>query len=110
MPDLAHPAWPFRFTAGPDGSVGFATVEQDSDLDLAASAAVITCTRRGHRDDASAFGVTPLNFRQGRIDLDRYESELAASDARLNPRAVQTGDLAQATIANVRVQVTGGNP
>jgi hypothetical protein len=98
---LAHPAWPLRFTA----NGGFALVDQDSLEDLEASAAIIACTRRGHREDDPSFGVTQLEFQQGDLQLDRFTAELSASDDRLNVDATETIDLAASTIRLIQANI-----
>jgi hypothetical protein len=97
-----HYAWPLRFTA-----TGFALVEQDSVEDLEASAAIIACTPRGHRDDDPAFGVTSLLFQQGLIDVDQFATELGASDERLSVLASETVDLANSTVRRVQANIGG---
>lgn len=106
MPELPHPAWPLAFATRPDGTVGFATVEQGTDEDRMASAAVIACTPRGHRDDDPTFGVTSPVFAQGPVDADRLAAEIAQSDPRLDLTVGEVLDLANATRRTVRLSVS----
>lgn len=96
MPDLPHFAWPMRFVTLPDGTVTYATVEQDTEPDLQASAAIIACTPRGWRDDDPTFGVTSPVFSQGPLDTDRLAAEIAQADDRLDIDAEEVLDLADA--------------
>lgn len=98
VPDLPHFAWPYQLGA---------TVEQDTPADRLASAAVITCTPRGHRDDLPDFGISDPTFRQGAIDLEQLAADLTRSDARLRVDAEEILDLAATTVRTVRVVVTG---
>ncbi len=97
-----HYAWPLRFAAA-----GFALVEQDSIDDLEASAAIIACTPRGHRDDDPSFGVTGLLFQQGYINTDTFASELSASDDRLNVEASEVLDLVNTTVRRIQANIGG---
>lgn len=96
MTDLPHLPWPYRL-----GDV----VEQDTDVERLASAAVIVCTPRGHRDDLPAFGVTAPVFEQGPLDLERLAGEISQSDPRLAVDAEEILDLAAATTRTVRVAI-----
>lgn len=96
MAELPHFAWPMRFTTLPDGSVTYAAVEQDTEPDLLASAAIVACTPKGWRDDDPEFGVTRPVFDQGPIDTSRLAAELAAADDRLDVDVAEVIDLADA--------------
>lgn len=97
MPDqLSHLGWPYLLGV---------SVEQDSDDELLAAAAVITCTPRGHRDDLPDFGVTQPVFVQGPIDLELLASELVASDPRLTADLDEEIDLTQATVRTVHLAI-----
>ncbi len=102
-PELPHPAWPLRFERRPDGTVGLAAVEQDTDVDRESRTAVVLCTPRGHRDDDPSFGVTPLEFQQGPVDLDRLAAEVNQADPGLNVSAREVADLAEATVRQIDV-------
>lgn len=97
MADLSHLPWPYHL--GTD-------VEQLSDEELLASAAVIASTPRGHRDDLPSFGVTSLVFQQEPLDLETFAAELANSDDRLNVDADELLDLAAATVSTVRAAIS----
>jgi hypothetical protein len=97
MPDtLAHLPWPYQLGE---------TVDQDTDAERLASAAVIVCTPRGHRDDLPDFGVTTPVFQQGNIDLDRLAGEIEQSDPRLAVDADEFLDLTDATVRTVQVVI-----
>jgi hypothetical protein len=68
--DLSHLAWPYRLGAD---------VEQLSHEELVASAAVIACTPRGHRDDLPSFGRRPASSSSRALDLERLAAELVYS-------------------------------
>ena len=102
--DLPHYDWPLTFTAQPDGTVGFALVEQDTPDDLQATAALIASVPRGHRDDDPSFGVSDLAFQQGPVDTDLFAAELAQADDRLaDLDATELLDVRDATRRTVRV-------
>jgi hypothetical protein len=94
MPDLPHLTWPYQLGM---------TVDQDTDDELLASAAVIASTRRGPRDDLPGFGVSDPTFSQGPIDLERLAGELAQADDRLHLDGDEAIDLAAATARTVRL-------
>lgn len=99
MTDLPHLAWPYQLGA---------VVEQDSIEELKASAAVIACTPRGHRDDDLAFGVTTPLFDQRPLDVDRFARELAQSDPRIQPTVEEViGLREELTRVVLTVDVTG---
>lgn len=95
---LPHFAWPFRLGV---------TVEQNSPDELAAAAAVIVCTPRGHRDDDPSFGVTSPLFEQRPVDAERLASEIAQSDPRLQPTAEDIFDVTDAMRAVIGVDLSG---
>jgi hypothetical protein len=97
MADLPHLAFPYRLGQ---------TVEQDTFAERASSALVIALTPRGHRDDLPGFGVTPLVFSEGAVDTGRLAAELAASDDRLDVDATEFVDLADATVREIRAQLS----
>lgn len=105
MAELPHFAWPMQFVTLPDGGVTYATVEQDTDADLEASAAIIACTPRGWRDDDPTFGVSSPVFEQGPIDTDRLAAELAQADDRLDVDVDEVLDLANAMNRQLAVSV-----
>lgn len=105
MPDLPHPSWPLRFVTKGDGTVGYATVEQNSPRDLESSAAIIACTPRGHRHDDPTFGVSQTVFGQGTIDVERLAGEISQADGRLSLTAVETINLAQTMTRTVTLGV-----
>lgn len=107
--DLPHFGWPIRLVTNPDGTSGFAVVEQDTTPDLLASAAVIACTPRGHRDDDPSFGVTQLVFTQGPVDTGRLAAELQEADPRLDVTADETTQLTNAMVRNLTVNVGGSH-
>lgn len=88
---LPHFDWPLRF-----GPAGFALVEQGTDRELEASAAVIASVPRGHRDDDPSFGVTKPVFEQGPLDGARMAGEISQADDRLDLSANEVIDLANA--------------
>jgi hypothetical protein len=96
MDDLPHIAWPYQLGA---------TVEQDTDAEMLAAAAVIACTPRGYRDDLPSFGVTQPVFEQSPLDLDRFAREIGQSDPRLAAEAEELIDLADATARTVRAVI-----
>lgn len=96
MDDLPHIAWPYQLGA---------TVDQDSDAERLAAAAVIVCTPRGYRDDLPDFGVTQPVFEQTPLDLERLAGELAASDPRLVADAEELLDLADSATRTVRLAI-----
>lgn len=102
-----HFAWPLRFDQQPDGTVGFAVVQQGTNQELQASAAVIVSTPRKHRDDDPTFGVTPLPFQQGGIDTDRLAAEIQQSDPRLSVEAEDVVQLISPWLSVVHAQVDG---
>lgn len=105
MPDLPNLDWPVRLVTLPDGTVDFATVEQDTDPERRAAAAVAACTPKGHREDDPEYGVTQLVFQSGPIDTDQLAADLRASDDRLDLTASETFDLADAMTRTVTVDV-----
>jgi hypothetical protein len=106
---LPQPDWPLRFQTMPDGSVQLADVEQSSAQDRMASAAIVTCTPKGHRDDAPNFGVTPLPFQAGLINVERLASEIAQSDPRLEDlSASEITEITDATSRTVKIDVGTG--
>lgn len=88
---LPHFDWPLRFTA-----TGYVLVEQGTDRELQASAAVIASVQRGHRDDDPSFGVTRPVFEQGPLDGGRMAAEISQADDRLDLTASEAIDLADA--------------
>jgi hypothetical protein len=100
-----HPAWPLQFVTRPDGSVTYAAVEQDSDAERKASAAVIAATPRGSHIGDPTFGVTSLLFDQAPVDADRLARELSHSDPRLAVSAREAADLVNAARRIVTVAV-----
>ncbi|MEJ7824918.1 MAG: hypothetical protein WKF48_05790 [Solirubrobacteraceae bacterium] len=101
---MPHYAWPLRFAAA-----GFAVVEQDTNDERKASAAVIAATPRGWRDDHPDFGVTPLVFEQGPVDVELLATEIAQSDDRLDVQASEAGELVNALRRVITVGVAGAN-
>lgn len=103
MPDLPVLDWPVQFVTSPDGTVDFATVEQDSTDEHKAAAAVIVCTQRGERPDADTYGITELVFQQGGINTDRLADEINESDDRLDVTATDAADVVDATRREITV-------
>lgn len=101
MADQAQPHydWPLRF--GPDG---YTVVEQQTDAERKASAAVIASTPREWRDDDPTFGVTELVFKPGDVDVDLLAAEIAQADDRLALTVTET----TALVNTIRREVVAG--
>lgn len=108
--DLPHFNWPLRFVTHPDGTAGFASVEQDTDEELMASAAVIASTPRGHRDDLPSFGVTHPVFESTPLDAEQLAAEIKQHDGRLSLTAADLADLADPTRRTIRVGAQRATP
>lgn len=106
MPDSPHYSWPLAFETQQDGTITFGQVEEGSDAELEASAAVIISTPRGHRDDDPTFGVSPLVF-QGGVDTDRLADELQQADPRLSVEADEVVALIEPWVSVVRAHIDG---
>src|SRR3954452_10022315 len=100
-----HPGWPLRFVTRPDGTVTYAEVEQDTDAERKASAAVIAATPRGSHLGDPTFGVTSPLFDQAPVDADRLAREISHSDPRLTVTAREAADLVNAARRIVTVAV-----
>lgn len=92
MADFPHPAWPLQFVTLADGTVTYASVEQDSDEERKASAAVIAATPRGSHLGDPTFGVTTPLFEPVPLDTERLAREIAQSDPRLDVTVTETAD------------------
>jgi hypothetical protein len=90
------PDWPLRFITNPDGTTTYASVEQDTDAERKASAAVIAATPRGSHLGDPTFGVTSPLFDQAPVDVDRLAREISHSDPRLAVSAREAADLINA--------------
>jgi hypothetical protein len=99
------PDWPLRFITNPDGTTTYASVEQDSDAERKASAAVIAATPRGSHLGDPTFGVTSPLFEQSPVDADRLAREITHSDPRLTVTAREAADLVNAAKRIVTVAV-----
>lgn len=93
---IMHPAWPLRFITRPDGTVTYAEVEQDTDDERKASAAVIAATPRGAHLGDPNFGVTSPLFETAPLDVERLAREIAQSDPRLQLTVNETVDMLNA--------------
>jgi hypothetical protein len=99
------PDWPLRFVTNPDGTTTYASVEQDSDAERKASAAVIAATPRGSHLGDPTFGATSSLFDQSPVDADRLAREISHSDPRLAVSAREAADLVNAAKRIVTVAV-----
>lgn len=106
MTALPHFAWPLRFATRPDGTVGFALVEQDTTSEHNASAALIASVPRGAREDDPTFGVSPLIFDSSPLDTDRLAAEIQQSDPRLDIDATEVLDLLAPTHPDIHAAVS----
>jgi hypothetical protein len=103
--DPTQPDWPLRYETLPDGIVQLAEVEQGSDADRRARAAVICCVPREHRDDDPAFGITPLQWQHGNVNTSRLAAEINSSDGALDVTADEAFEIADATRRTITVDV-----
>src|SRR3954452_20239687 len=99
-----HPGWPLRFVTRPDGTVTYAEVEQDTDAERKATAAVIAATPRGSHLGDPTFGVTTPLF-EPRVDIERMAREIQQSDPRLDLTVTETTDIYNAARRTVNVGV-----
>lgn len=112
MIELPHPAWPLQFVTHADGAVTYADIEQDTDAERKATAAVIASTPRGSHLGDPTFGVTTPLFEQVPLDVDRMAREIQQSDPRLELTVAETADLVNAakrilTVAVGRADTSG---
>lgn len=94
--EFDHPAWPLQFVTRADGTVTFAAVQQGTDAERKASAAVIAATPRGAHLGDPTFGVTSPLFGPTPIDTALLAREIQQSDARLELTVTETTDLISA--------------
>lgn len=105
MTDYPHPNWPLAFETRPDGTVTYASVEQDTDAERKASAAVIAATPRGSHLGDPTFGVTTTLFETVPLDTDRLAREIQQSDPRLDLTVTETADMVNAARRTLTVRV-----
>lgn len=85
MPQTPHLAIPLRL----DGSGRFATVEQDSAVDIAQCVAVVLATPEGSRIEVPEFGVPRVEF------AGADTNDIVSAVAEWEPRADLSIDVAQ---------------
>ncbi len=77
MDDLPHLAWPVRV----DGS-SYASIQQDTDDEVAATVAVLLSFRRGWRAEQPDFGITDPTFELTPINTAEIERQVGLYEPR----------------------------
>lgn len=101
MPDIPQRlAWPLRLNPV-TGSL--ATVDQDSDDDIAQCIKALVLTRPGSRPDLPDMGVDDMTFGEQPVDLDQLRQALGRHEPRIGVLASTSPDALDAALADVNV-------
>lgn len=76
MTDIPHLTWPFRFAAQPDGTTAAVVAEQNSIDDYTTQVAVIVSCPIDFRDELPEFGITPLAFQLGDLQVGPMRTQV----------------------------------
>lgn len=99
MPAPQHLAFPMRLTSGGN----LATVEQDSDAEIANSIAIALSFPRGSRRGSPRYGAAPSPFETAPLDLARVRAEVSESERRAAYDVTVSDEFLREAIARVQV-------
>jgi hypothetical protein len=106
MPDAPHFDHPLAFETRPDGTVALATIEQGSREHVRAQIARVVSFPIKTRNELPEFGITPLVFQRGGINLAVLRAQVERwVDADISDQElVDVADMTRRT-----VQITAGS-
>lgn len=98
-PDVPRLAWPLRLVGG-----RFATVEQDSDDDIAQCIKAIVQTSPGERADLPDMGLADPVFEEQPLDVDALREMVARHEPRAAITATATTDPIDTALAELGIE------